>query len=634
MELKTYFAQDRNGSLIPSANVTIYLTGTATLASGLTSVSGSPLSNPFTADADGKIQFRAPDGIYDMQVSLGSTSGVKVTFQCVDVEQQLSDANSAAVRAEAAAASIEGLSEDIVLKSDLASDTGYKLVPSLNTINSEVPCEMFRSVSADDQGTLQNAIDYATSKGWSVFLETDKTYQVETLTVSCPIRGFGIIERKAGTSSTLINMATGGKLKDVTIDGLITSGTDSVGNIMCQGLTDIILKNIKSINAGGHNLTIRDTPEGGSNVVKDSYISCTRVGYGIYLRNVRGEKVKNTKITGCASDGLVLSNSSFIETPLEISGVESYGNGGNGIATQFLTTSTTPAGDQVKIVKCRTHDNGHNGIVCQTSHSIVANNHSYRNGTTTSHQGMLFNGQYISSSNNISYNNTGVGFDFGDCRDSSSTGDIAHDNGWLGFEINACENFALTGFVARGNLKGKVSADLQAGVLVHKGTGGYVFTGESKNIVVSNGVIGSGGGGQKYAIEVDENSYDVIISGVCCANAGLTDDIFTKSRRVVTQANTTRWDPMNDARVTIASTIEIPSVADVVQLNGTGTISNINIQNGGAFVRNRYVRLVAPSANGFTLVPGGNISIGENYAVGAGYSVLLWSKGNGAWHLV
>lgn len=129
MELKTYFAQDRNGSLIPSANVSIYLTGTATLASGLTNVSGEPLSNPFTADADGKIQFRAPDGIYDMQVSLGSTTGVKVTFQCVDVEQQLSDANSAADRAETAAGSIEGYAENIT--SNTQAINGVKTLEQL-----------------------------------------------------------------------------------------------------------------------------------------------------------------------------------------------------------------------------------------------------------------------------------------------------------------------------------------------------------------------------------------------------------------------------------------------------------------------------------------------------------------------
>ncbi|ADE87922.1 tail spike protein [Escherichia phage vB_EcoM_ECO1230-10] len=107
MELKTYFAQDRNGSLIPGATVTIYLTETTTMASGLKTVGGNALANPFTADADGKIQFRAPDGIYDMQVSVGTDTGTRVTFQCVDIGQQLSDANGAAERAESAAQSIE-----------------------------------------------------------------------------------------------------------------------------------------------------------------------------------------------------------------------------------------------------------------------------------------------------------------------------------------------------------------------------------------------------------------------------------------------------------------------------------------------------------------------------------------------
>lgn len=113
MELKTYFAQDRNGSLIPSASVSIFLTGTSTLATGLKTVSGDNLANPFNADADGKIQFYAPDGIYDMQVSLGSVSGVKVTFQCLDVQQQLTDANSAAERAEAAAEIVDNQAASI-----------------------------------------------------------------------------------------------------------------------------------------------------------------------------------------------------------------------------------------------------------------------------------------------------------------------------------------------------------------------------------------------------------------------------------------------------------------------------------------------------------------------------------------
>lgn len=131
MELKTYFAQDSRGNLIPSANVSIYLTGTTTLASGLVNVSGAPLTNPFTADVSGKIQFRAPDGIYDMQVSVGSDTGARVTFQCIDIDQMLTDANSAADRsaqeanrAEDAAAQAESVLVSAVKKTELAAPGG------------------------------------------------------------------------------------------------------------------------------------------------------------------------------------------------------------------------------------------------------------------------------------------------------------------------------------------------------------------------------------------------------------------------------------------------------------------------------------------------------------------------------
>lgn len=149
MELKTYFAQDRNGNLIPSATVTIYLAGTNTLASGLTNVSNAPLSNPFTADADGKIQFHAPDGLYDMLVALGSTQGVRVTFQCVDVAQQLSDANSAAGDAEAARDATQTLynnfqteKDGLIEESSLAANDGEKYIgicPNIATLRTIEP---------------------------------------------------------------------------------------------------------------------------------------------------------------------------------------------------------------------------------------------------------------------------------------------------------------------------------------------------------------------------------------------------------------------------------------------------------------------------------------------------------------
>lgn len=102
MELKTYFAQDRAGNLIPNATVTIYLTGTNTLATGLKTVNDAALSNPFTASADGKIQFKAADGFYDMVVSYGTQTGPRITIQCLDQAGQVAAAQQAAADAVAA----------------------------------------------------------------------------------------------------------------------------------------------------------------------------------------------------------------------------------------------------------------------------------------------------------------------------------------------------------------------------------------------------------------------------------------------------------------------------------------------------------------------------------------------------
>lgn len=94
MELKTYFAQDRAGNVIPNANIAIYFTGTTTLATGLKTASDDDLANPFNADANGRIQFKAPDGMYDMQISYGSQTGPKITISVLDYQESIDELNS------------------------------------------------------------------------------------------------------------------------------------------------------------------------------------------------------------------------------------------------------------------------------------------------------------------------------------------------------------------------------------------------------------------------------------------------------------------------------------------------------------------------------------------------------------
>ena len=131
MELKTYFAQDAAGNIISSAIVNVFLQGTTTLATGLTRADGTPLENPFAADGAGRIQFRAPDGYYDIQVSAGSGIIQTLTIQCVDYTGVKGDADRAEAAADRADVSAEQVADAVALRGDLAAPGGAGLVGGL-----------------------------------------------------------------------------------------------------------------------------------------------------------------------------------------------------------------------------------------------------------------------------------------------------------------------------------------------------------------------------------------------------------------------------------------------------------------------------------------------------------------------
>lgn len=83
METKNYFSTDAAGNILPSATCYVYEAGTLDLASGVTSINGAPLSNPFTAQPSGLVQFKAPDGEYDLRV-VKSGRDFSIRIQCFD----------------------------------------------------------------------------------------------------------------------------------------------------------------------------------------------------------------------------------------------------------------------------------------------------------------------------------------------------------------------------------------------------------------------------------------------------------------------------------------------------------------------------------------------------------------------
>ena len=86
METKNYFSTDAAGNILPSATCYLYIPGTTDLATGITNINDAPLSNPFTAQTTGLVQFKAPDGEYDLRVTKGGRD-FTIRIQCFDVNE-------------------------------------------------------------------------------------------------------------------------------------------------------------------------------------------------------------------------------------------------------------------------------------------------------------------------------------------------------------------------------------------------------------------------------------------------------------------------------------------------------------------------------------------------------------------
>lgn len=90
MELQNFFAQDVNGNIVPGAVCSLFLPGTTTLATGLQDINNVPMGNPFNADANALVQFRAPNGVYDLHIAAGALSNT-LQITCADNLQALAE---------------------------------------------------------------------------------------------------------------------------------------------------------------------------------------------------------------------------------------------------------------------------------------------------------------------------------------------------------------------------------------------------------------------------------------------------------------------------------------------------------------------------------------------------------------
>lgn len=199
MELKTYFAQDASGNIMPGATVTVYEAGTATLATGLQEESGAPLANPFTADDSAKVAFYAPDGLYDITVvGNGRTVTIRAQFATL----------GAAVTAEKLKTA-----RTIAITGDLSWSTSFdgsgNVTASGTLANSGVTTGTYRSVTVDAKGRVTSGTNPTTLSGYGITDAAPKNSPAFTGDPTAPTQATGDSSTKIASTAFVTNTALG-----------------------------------------------------------------------------------------------------------------------------------------------------------------------------------------------------------------------------------------------------------------------------------------------------------------------------------------------------------------------------------------------------------------------------------------
>lgn len=109
----------------PSATVTVYLTGTTTLASIYSNSTGSVKSNPFTANSDGYYDFYIKSGRYDIKLSDG---GIVTPFTLSDIKiDDLSPYSPINYGAKCDSSSAGGGTDDTTAFTSMLTDIGSRI---------------------------------------------------------------------------------------------------------------------------------------------------------------------------------------------------------------------------------------------------------------------------------------------------------------------------------------------------------------------------------------------------------------------------------------------------------------------------------------------------------------------------
>lgn len=403
---------------------------------------------------------------------------------------------------------------------------------------------------------------------------------------------------------------------DVTVSNITFDGSKSAGfsgvpyELYFLDCARIRCRNIKIINASGRGLSFDNNTDAssGSYSLFDSVYVDSSNECGMVIQESSNVVVDSCGWSNNGTYGLLYVSNGlpYRGDNITVNNSISINNGASGIFFPLVGTSVNPACRNVTITGNLVSDNGENGIAMQSQYGVVSGNSCFRNGTTMAHQGILINGTDITVANNSSSDNTGVGIDLGDCLRTVCDGNTVTNNGIIGIEVNSCEGTVVSNNMVSGNNTTADAGYFAAGILVHKGTGGYPFVGNAIDTILTGNIVRIGPQ-QRFGILVTADCTDTVVTSNICKSAGTILEICLTSTTVTESHNVTATvKPGTISFIASATSTLIPDVGTFFQLTGAATVDSIT-QAGLAFHAGRVIRVRFNNA-GITLRHGvGNI---------------------------
>lgn len=599
MELKTYFAQDAAGNIISSAIVNVFLQGTTTPATGLTRADGTPLENPFASDGAGRIQFRAPDGYYDVQVSAGSGIIQTLTIQCVDYAGAQDAANRAEDAADRADVSAEQVADAVALRGELAAPGGADLVQwhHLNamSLSMSIASRLRKKIYASDYGVTPSTSPSFNLSAMQAMVDDSAALNVAVVfDVSCSL-SYGIVLRSNcvifiprnvtlkvadGIDGPVLTQGAIPGLNNVYVEGGILDGnqqnaprTNAVSVMDFGVCSNIVLKGITAKNGSGYGFAFQARPQAGisahlQGIAKDIVLhDCHAINNGTG-RAAGGDTydgfdikyVEGCIITDCSAIGNIDKGFDPRGDRVLMNNLRAIGNGSHGFG---FSASYSDTGHAVKgsflVSNLFADNNGQSSFYC--SEGVTANTVRYSlHGTNLLGKQSGTNGFRIEAQNadilatNVELRGTGT-----------------HGVYITSTSVNSCN---ISNLLMRDIASNGVVVDPGAAAPIQFNNIDVIANGYGAAVYSPEAVIFNGGrlsGVTNGPIRIDAAAANPIMTGI------VDGDITYKKGDVISNSATTLALRLGLEKVIVSSTANINSISPMIENREIVIVSSGNV---------------------------------------------------------